>query len=836
MQIEQALYGECRGGHALLASSGDEAVTTGIVQRLDLPDTAPPGVDWSPFLRGFPYGDRYVLSRTFHDTGASRGGMVFSHALVAPVDEIAETRDLRPLLKLLATSDRQRPDVTTVQHVSTDTDTQIPQATDLIHTAEALGASGELPVVRLGHVGFDDLVVALWAHLLPEIRRGFAFRLSFDPRDLVETPMPALVCTPSGMAARWTGYPVIRSAARREPGSLAAAALCGHGKAAPLIEFMQEMGVKPTRLSDLRLVEQAHRLDIAQPTLERCVGVMRVLQELSPDSDAGEGGKDVVVRRLCDLLSESSAEEILRLRNLKLSAFRSGNRVWNALKRWVVGNNFPQNQDVKMLSVLKDGTADTNAVEEWRKAVLNGFAVAAGVCKPSFAKAFWRWLQIGPETVGTLFHYVPREARVENGLVATVPRSLDEEAAETLARPALSRGWFRLHGAVVSASYTPSDAVRRQVAVDTDPSFFEGLRSAIRHAKARELMECALQIEDTRMPLLAAEAVANDPRLLAGVDLTAIKVQVIWREALFINPKCWQGPNDPTNALYSILDGLLDGAETDLTLLEGLSETPVADLVSYRRRHKVWSRIGGSANFNFLVATVNGWLREAANVGIPFVPEHELQAAILESDELGRTLNELIPSGIGNLIRIIATLKRYDEQRFVRLMEKLMSRTTLLAISDAEGIGRLVLERRWMDVTGTLVEEFRSGRLDVEPALRECYDMLGFWERIMLQVAPISEWEIWESFQELATELYPGGPNEDGLWERAGGDDADLLIGENGRTRWRKAVRKVRNGKGPTPSALLSEMKKDFPNNKRIFYLARNRIFSSGVPDGVGSK
>ena len=37
------------------------------------------------------------------------------------------------------------------------------------------------PFVRLGHIGFDDLVVALWAHLPPEIRRGFAFRLSFGP-------------------------------------------------------------------------------------------------------------------------------------------------------------------------------------------------------------------------------------------------------------------------------------------------------------------------------------------------------------------------------------------------------------------------------------------------------------------------------------------------------------------------------------------------------------------------------------------------------------------------------------------------------------------------------
>ena len=73
MQIEQALYGESRGGHSLLTSSGDDAIATAIVQRLDLPDTAPPDAEWSPFLRGFPYQDRYVLSRTFHDTAASRG-------------------------------------------------------------------------------------------------------------------------------------------------------------------------------------------------------------------------------------------------------------------------------------------------------------------------------------------------------------------------------------------------------------------------------------------------------------------------------------------------------------------------------------------------------------------------------------------------------------------------------------------------------------------------------------------------------------------------------------------------------------------------------------------
>ena len=760
--------------------------------------------------------------------------MVFSHALIAPLDEIGETPNLEPLLKLLATSNRQRPGATTVQLVRTET--RCPHAADLIDTAEALGAKGKLPVVRLGHVGFDDLVVALWAHLLPEIRRGFAFRLSFDPRDLIETPVPALVCTPQAMAARWSDYPVVRSSASREPVSLTAAVLGGHGKAAPLLDFMREMGVKPATFRDLRLAEQAYLLDIGEPTLEQRVGALRLIGKLSPDPDAGEGGKDVRVRRLCELLPAARTGDILRLRNLRLSAFPSPSRVWKALETWVVENTYPRDQDGGMLSVLDDATSGADAVEEWRTAVLEGLAIATRSPRSPFPKAFWRWLPIRPEIVAATFRHVPAEAGVEERLVAATPRNLDEAAAEALVTPALSRGWLRLHGALLSASCSPSDAAHRQVAVDTDPSFVEGLRSALRHAKPPEVIKCALEIVDPRMPPLAGKAVAKDPGLLAAVDLTTIEAQAIWREALAIDCESWRGPAAPAATLHSILDRLLDGGEADPLLIERLSETPIADLGAYPRRPEVWSRIGGVALDNILVATASGWLKQAKSNGVPFVPEYDLQSAILESGELERTLDALIPNRIGTTIRIVAALDRYDEPRFLRLIESSMARTTSLVIPDAESIGRLVLERRWEDVVAELVARYKSGRRDLEPALRTCYDMLDVWERIFLPFTRISESERWEVFEGLATELYPGGPDDQGLWERAGGDDADLSSSGDGRTRWRKAVRDIRNGKGPTPSALLTAMMEDFPHNERIPHLAGDRVFGGGAPDGPRGK
>ena len=832
MRVEQALYGERSGGHSLLATSGDEVRSNGIAQRLDLPDTAPPGVEWSPFLRGFPYRDLYVLSRTFRDTAASRGGMVFSHALLMPLDEMVKTADLGPLLNLLATSDGHRPDAKPVQLVRTET--QARQAIDLMETAEVLVASRQLPVVRLGHVGFDDLVAALWAHLLPEIRRGFAFRLSFAPRDLVETPMPVLVCTPPAMASHWSEYPVIRLAGRhREPSSLAAAILCGDAKAAPLREFMQEIGVKPAAFSELRLVEQAHRFDVDEARLERRVGSLRLIEKLSPDAGVGKEGKDVRVQRLCGLVRVARAEDVRLLRNLRLSAFPSPNRIWKALETWVVENTYPPDQDVETLSVFEDATSRNAALPEWRGAVLGGLSAAARSPRSSFATAFWRWLQIRPEVVVAVFRHVPVEADVEESLVTVMPPKLDEAAAERLAAPALSRRWLCLHGALLSASCPALEAARRQILVDTEPSFVKGLQSALREATPRDFVQCALEMKDPRMLRLGGEAVAQEPSLLAEVELTEIRAQAIWREALAIDPESWRGLADPGAALYSILDRLLDSGETDPMLLERLSDTPVADILTYPRREEIWSRIDGVALQNFRTATAEGWLREATSGRDPLVIEHALRISVLEGDQLDPALDALIPTQVGTALRIVAALPEYGQQRFLLLIRTLTSRATSLGAPDTEGIGRLALERRWGDVAANLVGLYKRGRRDLKPALRACSSMLGFWERLSLGLVPVSESEKWVRLQDLGAALYPGGPDVDGLWERAGGDDADLPTGGDGRARWRGAVRNIRNGKGPIPSALLAQMQKDFPNNARIPHLASGSVFGRAVEDGL---
>ena len=135
---------------------------------------------------------------------------------------------------------------------------------------------------------------------------------------------------------------------------------------------MHEIGSQRTTFCDLRWAERAYALSIGESTVERRVGALRLIEKLSPDPDGGKNGKNAVVRDLCKPVQAAPPEDILRLRNLQLSAIPSPTRVWKAVETWAAKNGYRQEQDVDMFAVLADATSSTAAVEEWQGAILGG--------------------------------------------------------------------------------------------------------------------------------------------------------------------------------------------------------------------------------------------------------------------------------------------------------------------------------------------------------------------------------------------------------------------------------------------------------------------------------
>jgi hypothetical protein len=819
MKVEQAIYGEVRRGHALRLASDRGKVSSELTSRLDLPDTAPPGAHWSPFLSGFPHSDKYVLARIFADPAATRAGMVLSHAVIAPLDEVTATADLRPLLALLITAP-EAPERLEAREVSTSAE-QPPAAVDLVTTAAALTTRGAGPVVRLGCQEFEDLVVSLWFHLWPELRAGFAFRLSFGPQDLVDVPKPLLVCTPTALAARWTGHRIVGSKAPKTI-SRAASLLSGGAGAEPVLRFAREVGARLDNIDDLLLLERAYELGSAStPTFDECVAVLRLVERLSPNPAAGAAGKATLVERLTSRLPAAAVRDILLLRNLGTEALPAADTVWAGLRRWALRNRFTQAEDEPLLSAIDDATSTAAAIPAWREALLGGIADASRTKSSPFPTAFWRWADARPTTLISLADHLPANRDVEERLAEVAPGDLRLAAGDAVMAISLSKRWLRLHGAAASAALAPREAVRRQLSVDTDPANMDGVRAALHRATPTQALDIALEIADTRVLHLAAEKVAQQPRLLKDVDFRDASAQDLWARALTFNADAWQGPADPQQAFTVVIDNLAEGRPANADLLAALSSSPVADLGDYPRRAELWHRVGGTARDNLLKATATGWLKRAISGPVPYAPDRELEAVLLAGDLLERTLFQ---TEIGAAVRILSALAGYDEARFLRWLAVAASRHASVT-ADAEALGYFVLERRWQRAVDEMVNLVGRGRHDLKPALRICHMMIGIISRWWLGVSPVSHEEKWQVLEDLAADLYPTGPDHNELWDRAGGRKADLQGHGNGRTRWHDAIGQIRRGQEPRAARLLGEMSRDYPGNDHLRRLAADPDF-----------
>jgi hypothetical protein len=260
MKIDQATYGLGSGGHSLLQSTGNREIFKELERRMDLPNTAPHGILWSPYLSGFGWKEHFVLSKTELDTRATRGGVVFTRALLLPIEEIIRVTNIAPFVRYLLDAPITDTDqISAVEIVPTEP-SERRQVTSLIALTNALSSRDAGPAVWVGLEGFDQAVTELWEILWPELRRSLTFRLSFGPDDLIEKPTPNLVVTPQGLAAKWAnGKMIDRSPVEAQPSQITVALLDAEA-AKQLRQLTGDYGLRVKSFQDLFLANQLQLL------------------------------------------------------------------------------------------------------------------------------------------------------------------------------------------------------------------------------------------------------------------------------------------------------------------------------------------------------------------------------------------------------------------------------------------------------------------------------------------------------------------------------------------------------------------------------------------------
>jgi hypothetical protein len=827
MRVEQAVYGEVAGrGHGLRISSTKAPIAATIASRLDLPDAVPQGVrNWSPFVRGFPIDGYYILARTFLDSSATRGGMVLTHALIISLDDICETENLASFFGRLRSSAADCPNSVETLELDT-TDSEYATTTDLISVANALATLGLAPVVQLGVERFEPLVISLWNNLWPALRRTFAFRLSFDPKDLVEQPIPMLVCTPEQLQARWTKHRIAKPD-DQNPNSACAEILCGQRNVLPIMALAERLGVEVHTLRELSKLERLHTLLSAGDSFEDILAAIRLVDGLSTQPTLGADIKERLLSQLETLTACANCKQLLLMRNLALSGFANTQSLWSAVELLVNTLGFSPTDDCDLMEIVEASFDEKLALLPWRVAVRAGLSAAAQRESSAIFKAIWRWAEHSETAFAAVVDTLPAEAVIEQRLAGEIPRTLKVSSPTTILSPLMRKQWLTAYGAILAATLPPLDATAQQLKVDKDQDHSAGLRSALRYSKPLQTLECALVHKDSRLIGLCAEQAADDPKILINIRCDDIIEQQIWCAAIGKDSSLWSAPSNAIGARDTVLARLYNGLPVDNGLLQALAQTPLADLSTTENRKHLWSILPSAQRKHYLQATAIGWLEVAAKDEGITPPEAPLADAILASSSLG-TLLERSSAKFDVCLAIVNALPSFPEELFIKWLNNVLRDTRALSYTDSEQLGALVASRRWERAAKRLSERLADRRLDLMPALRQCANLLGFYRRWTLGVLKPSRAEKWRAFEEEACELYPSGPDSDELWSRAGGENYNLPAGlHNGATRWRISLNAIRYGRRPTARELLTVMLEDFPRNEKLHLFAKD-------PDIVG--
>ena len=791
-----ARFGSASGAHGLLAHTlDDESAAESVLWYTDLPRQGDSAA-FEPFFAGFPAGDQYVVQRTESDPTADRAGMVSTTAIFFPADA-AVAVDLALVFDQLQHQPSELLPLDLGLISATEEPFEPPPGTaDL---ASALMRSGV--AVWLGG-GAEVALRWIWLALSGLDRLRLRFGTAFHPEDISLPPADLTVAiTPARYARRWEEWPRV-DPATSDDDDPAANALLRQGTARPILDLADELAAGTIELRHWPLLSAAAdiraRLDHA--THEEARALTQILGRLAPTPATGARPKAEAVAALERLAATASADDIRGLRSLPDAAL-GGTSMHTLLAPWastLVANTGTSAPLIDALGLREDqiqgsdiANALTAAVQGDRaQALLHAPRLAAS----SNGEASLEWLtnELGAEAI-------------DGALAFGLPNKPAPWLERFVRRSKLARTYAQL--------VDVTDAVvawRALLAMPTSCPEAEELLVA--RTGSAGVVDAAVAIEGGSLARRAARAVAGDPQLLKDADPQAVGLPRLLAAVVEQGVDPWAVV--PAEAVGPVLlDRLVAGEDIDATLLESLADTPAADVSAHANRAEIWLRLPRTARDKMLAATA---VTVAAGLsGNRGRPEPELCEAILAEPTYGALAHD-DPSQALIALQLLPGAGPSHAAQLAR-----RGRFTQVL---AKRFGELIVRRRWKSAA-TTVAKLAVDRKDLQPAAHAVIKLFNILDRLALfresfgpRTELASDAELRDALHEMVIDLYPRGPEDNDIWERAGGLVGDIPRARSAREAWSKSLRLIlAGGRGaPELDELFGAMVEDHPRNGAI--------------------
>ncbi len=819
MRIHKAWYGP-KGGHALLHCTDPSlhGVFRQAAWLTDLPGTAPAGLAWAPYFRTGIQQDYFVLVHTRPSQASDRAGMVDSVAAFVPLNELAQVPDMRALAANVRESHESQPQEPFDAIEIAREPAGSPQPM-LLSIADALIAAAARPVVHVGQEGFDDVMLDLLQLVPPQLRRQVLFSLSFAPGEPGE---PFAVAAPRELASRFAQAQVLKPSETSPTTRVAALLNMPEGR--PLLEFGEQAGFDLQSPGALVLLDRAFELWTAETSVDNAITLVRLLAAKSSDAPMARELRAAALERLTATSDQWTPADVLSMRNLPLERFDSGT-LTQALQDWVARRASsvyaPLPEDQQLL-----GQASRAAAQQdwWNRRAQEGFAVASKASPAAVSSLAWGTMESSPQDIEPVLSFLG-EQKLLTALSENAPATLRAPVAESLAQVSASRQAWGLCGAALAAAHAPAKALSEVLKLATTKTArHEAIKLALKKATPAELVELAVSKDLEELTALAANAVVSRPSLIGDFDWASpVWFDILQRVADKRRTAAAEVPNRVKG-----LQSIIAAGEKSKRVWAPLVSTGLADLSKVPNRADAWALIPSEFQREALSLTAKGWNASLLDGTAPMAALEEPLGAevrvMLRDSNVLATIAQTQPA---LFISILNEVHPRSDHDCVSLLDSLAGAGMRLPPGPAAAIGALIRDRLWRSAASRAASLART-RDEFLAVCKECLNVMSLWDSVPLSLrmgkaVEVPSDEAWQMFEETLTKLYPGGPTDQEVWSRSGGNNEDLDRRGNGVAQWHRCLIQVRSGNGPRPLKLLDTSLRDFGANPVLQVLRDSR-------------
>jgi hypothetical protein len=381
---------------------------------------------------------------------------------------------------------------------------------------------------------------------------------------------------------------------------------------------------------------------------------------------------------------------------------------------------------------------------------------------------------------------------------------------------AAKKKWYKLHAAAICKQHKEVHVIlNQQLAVDKDENSIDGFEYIADYYRPLDFIGESVNLNDERLWTISGRMLSKT-NFIERLNISDYGWHKIICNALQQGTPIEDLFEYPEFFVYNTLDALLQGVEVPDEIWSIIVKNQLTDIYDYEQREKAWGILPLNIKKDFLQATASTYMKlENSNI----ILEQELQNYLNGNVFLQEYFNQ----NRRNLPAILRLFDKVNVTNQTLLASFIYSYNEQIPQLDAISLGKIVCHKKWVICADNIYDKVKYNN-SYRPALQECYLLLDRWKKFNISLfgyissININEDEWWNELLVIACDLFPKGPNDDNLWEKADGKASELHHNTTGENAWQKALLKLRKGacKDITVSKLLKAMKNKFSYNSKL--------------------